>query len=109
MTLLLCATVLIAAAVLRSTEYDENYSVFVTGGTARPEWPEASFVPNDVRDYFLVHATFNEIIDNLLKTDVHPPLYFLALGSWRHLAGNGLFSLRMLSVIFGFLPYLSGC
>lgn len=35
--------------------------------------------------------------------DVHPPLYFLVLHSWITLLGDSEFSLRFLSVIFGFL------
>ena len=42
-TLLFGAIVLIAAAWLRSAEYDEQYTLFLTAGTPRPSWPEEAF------------------------------------------------------------------
>ncbi|MFC7542692.1 hypothetical protein ACFQU2_28930 [Siccirubricoccus deserti] len=43
--LLAAALVFGAATLLRGTEYDENYSVFVTGGIARPAWPTTPSPP----------------------------------------------------------------
>ncbi len=91
--------VLTAAAALRSTEYDENYSVFVTGGEARPAWPDTVFTPAEVRRPFEARTGPAAIARLLRETDVHPPLYFWALGAWRQAAGDGLLGLRLLSVI----------
>ena len=46
--LLLAAVVLVAAAWLRGAEYDEQYTLFLTGGTARPVWPSGVFTARDV-------------------------------------------------------------
>jgi hypothetical protein len=46
--LLLAALVLTTAAWLRSAEYDEQYTLFLTAGTARPNWPAAVFPAGDV-------------------------------------------------------------
>jgi hypothetical protein len=98
--ILLCVTVLIVAAALRSTEYDENYSVFVTGGIARPVWPEAPFLANEVKEPFIAHTDALNTLKLLRDTDVHPPLYFVILGIWRDLTGDSLLAIRGLSVIF---------
>lgn len=53
-----------------------------------------------------------EIIDCLIKTDVHMPLYFLTLSLWMKLFTNADISIRLLSVLFGiltiFFGYLAG-
>ncbi|MFA5880517.1 MAG: glycosyltransferase family 39 protein [Candidatus Margulisiibacteriota bacterium] len=41
-----------------------------------------------------------DIITNFSIHDFHPPLYYLLLRGWTGLAGNGVFSLRLLSIIF---------
>ena len=79
LVLLLAAVVLTGAAALRSTEHDEIYSVFVTGGIARPEWPSTVFTPAEVDEPFQVHTNAAETARLLRATDVHPPLYFWAL------------------------------
>lgn len=52
------------------------------------------------------------IINSLVKTDVHMPLYFLILNLWIKLFTNSDTIMRLLSVLFGilsiFLCYLSG-
>lgn len=97
--LMIAALVLAGAAAMRSIEHDEIYSVFVTGGIARPAWPVTVFTPAEAREPFVVHTGAAETARLLRDTDVHPPLYFWALGQWRTLAGDGLFALRALSVL----------
>jgi hypothetical protein len=100
LVLLLAAVVLTGAAVLRSTEHDEIYSIFVTGGIARPEWPSTVFTPAEAEEPFRVHTDATDTARLLRDTDVHPPLYFWALGAWRGVAGDGLLALRGLSILF---------
>ena len=100
LVLLLAAVVLTGAAAWRSTEHDEIYSVFVTGGIARPEWPSTVFTPAEVEEPFQVRTDAADTARLLRDTDVHPPLYFWALGAWRDLAGDGLLALRGLSILF---------
>jgi Dolichyl-phosphate-mannose-protein mannosyltransferase len=99
-TLVVAICVLSAAAALRSFEYDEGYSIFVTSGVPRPAWPTAPFVVGSVRGAYAGHASLWQVARDLRQMDVHPPLYFWALALWRRVAGNGLFAARMLSVLF---------
>jgi hypothetical protein len=99
--LLLAAVVLTAAAWNRGAEYDEQYTLFVTSGTPRPIWPRTVFPASDVLRVQAGHAGLATVARDLRHTDVHPPLYFWAVAMWRHVAGDGLFAVRTLSVAFG--------
>ncbi len=99
--LLLAALVLTAAAWLRSAEYDEQYTLFLTAGTPRPDWPATVFPAGDVAVVQAGHATLGEIARDLRATDVHPPLYFWTVSLWRLVFGPSLFAARMLSVLCG--------
>lgn len=96
----IAAVVLTATAALRGGEYDEQYTLFVTAGVARPVWPTGAFAAGDVRQIQAGHASFFGIARDLRSTDVHPPLYFWAVAAWRAIAGNGLFVARLASVAF---------
>src|SRR6185437_5146570 len=99
---LLGAVVLFAAAWQRGAEYDEQYTLFLTGGTARPMWTEALITAGEVRALQDGHAGFAAIARDLRATDVHPPLYFWTVALWRRWFGAGLFAARALSALFGF-------
>jgi Dolichyl-phosphate-mannose-protein mannosyltransferase len=99
--MLLAALVLTAAAWLRGAEYDEQYTLFLTAGTARPDWPETVFPAGLVASVQSGHASLSAIARDLRATDVHPPLYFWAAALWRDVFGSGLFAVRMLSVLCG--------
>ena len=98
--LLLAALLLGMAAYLRTPEYDEAYSLFLTAGHARPAWPSGVFTAGSVRWLFSGQAGFAAIAQNLKAGDVHPPLYFWALEMWRRAAGPSWFAARVLSVAF---------
>ncbi len=98
--LLLAALLLTATSLLRSTEYDENYTVFLAAGTPRPAWPAGIFTAGDARAPFAGHSTPLSIAEDLRRTDVHPPLYFWAAAGWRGVFGTGLTTTRLLSVVF---------
>jgi hypothetical protein len=98
LVLALAIAVLGAAAVLRSAEYDESYSVLVTSEHPRPAWPRAAFTPAEAWAPFAGKVGPATIARHLRRTDVHPPLYFWVLGAWRHVAGDSLLALRLLSV-----------
>jgi hypothetical protein len=93
--------VLTTAAGLRSAEYDEQYTLFLTAGTPRPNWPATVFPAGDVALVQAGHATLGEIARDLRATDVHPPLYFWTVSLWRLVFGPSLFAARMLSVLCG--------
>jgi hypothetical protein len=99
--LLLGAIVLTGGAWLRGAEYDEQYTVFLLAGDARPVWPEGVFAAGDVRDHFHGAASLAGIAADLRRLDVHPPLYFWAVSGWRWIAGDTLFGLRLFSVLCG--------
>jgi hypothetical protein len=99
--MLLAALVLTAAAWLRGAEYDEQYTLFLTAGTARPDWPETVFPAGLIASVQSGHATLAGIARDLRATDVHPPLYFWSAALWRDIFGPGLFAVRMLSVLCG--------
>jgi uncharacterized membrane protein len=44
-----------------------------------------------------------DLLDTLIRTDVHPPLYFMLLEGWIALAGGSVLSMRMFSALFGVL------
>ena len=98
--LIFAALLLSLAAYLRTPEYDEAYSLFLTAGHARPVWPAGIFTAGSVRGFFSGQASFAAIAANLKAGDVHPPLYFWALELWRHWVGPSWFAARMLSVSF---------
>ena len=99
--LLLTAAVLSAAAWLRGAEYDEQYTLFLTAGIARPDWPVTAFPAGLVAAMQTGQATLGGIAGDLRATDVHPPLYFWAVSLWRWAFGPSLFAARMLSVLCG--------
>jgi uncharacterized membrane protein len=97
---LLGATLLlVSVAWLRSAEYDEQYTLFLTGREARPVWPAASVTAGEVRRVQSTETTLSSIASDLRATDVHPPLYFWTVSEWRRLVGPSLFATRMASVL----------
>ncbi len=100
-TLLPCALVLCLAAWQRGAEYDEQYTLFLTSGVPRPDWPATVFSAGVARDIQAGHASLAAIARDLRTTDVHPPLYFWLFSLWREALGNGLFIARLLSVVLG--------
>lgn len=90
-----------AAAWLRGAEYDEQYTLFLTAGTARPDWPDTAFPAGNIAAVQAGHASLSQIALDLRATDVHPPLYFWAVSLWRRVFGPTLFAARMLSVLCG--------
>ncbi len=101
--MLLAAVVLTAAAWLRGAEYDEQYTLFLTAGTARPAWPDAVFLASTVTQAQRGHASLTALGHDLRSTDVHPPLYFWAVSLWRRVAGWQLFAARLFSVLCGLI------
>ena len=77
--LLAAALLLTAVAWLRGAEYDEQYTLFLTGEVARPTWPAGVITGGEVRDLQAARAGVGAIARDLRSTDVHPPLYFWAV------------------------------
>ena len=98
--LIAAALVLMSAAWMRGAEYDEQYTLFLTAGDARPVWPADVFTAGEVRLLQAGHTGFAAIARDLRATDVHPPLYFWTEAEWRTLFGDSLFAARLASVLF---------
>jgi hypothetical protein len=96
-----CAIVLCLAAWLRGAEYDEQYTLFLTSGVARPDWPEMVLPAGTVRELQSGTASLAAIASDLRISDVHPPLYFWLVTLWRRVVGSDLFEARLLSVALG--------
>src|ERR1035438_5700539 len=100
-TLLPCAIVLCLAAWLRGAEYDEQYTLFLTSGMPRPDWPVTVFPAGLAREIQAAHSGLAAIAHDLRVTDVHPPLYFWLVSLWREVLGHDFFAARLLSVVLG--------
>lgn len=99
LVLLLAALVMGGAAAMRSAEYDESYTALVTAPVPRPDWPRTPFTPADALPVLEAVADQPTIIDNLMRTDVHPPLYFQAVGLLRSAGGLSLEVQRGFSIL----------
>lgn len=77
--------VLLLAAALRFYKLDAQSFWYDEGNSAR-----------------LAERSIALILDGAAK-DIHPPLYYLALGAWRMFAGGTEFALRSFSVLCGLL------
>jgi len=99
-TLLLAALILVTIANLRPPEYDESYSIFLTAGDPRPNWPTTPFSAAQVRADYTGQASPIQIAQALRTGDVHPPLYFWILDLWRQVFGESWQTARLLSVMF---------
>lgn len=99
--MLLAAAILTAAGWLRGAEYDEQYTLFLTGGTVRPVWPVSAITAADVLALQDRQTSLVAIAHGLRANDVHPPLYFWLIAMWRHFVGHGLLAARMFSIVCG--------
>src|SRR3984957_12686339 len=95
------ALVLLLVAWQRGAEYDEQYTLFLTSGVARPDWPASVFPAGLARELQSGDASMTAIAHDLRVTDVHPPLYFWLVALWRRCFGHDLFEARLLSVACG--------
>ena len=98
---------LLTTVSLRGTEYDEQYTMQLVAGIARPAWPQTAFTAADARAMRAGSSDFIAIAENLRATDVHPPLYFWTASLWRDLVGPGLERMRLLSVVFALLSLIA--
>ncbi|HEX4171343.1 MAG TPA: glycosyltransferase family 39 protein [Acetobacteraceae bacterium] len=99
LVLLGASLLLMAVAWSRSAEYDEQYTLFLTGKVARPVWPTHVITVGEVRSMQSATANLASIASDLRTTDVHPPLYFWVISGWRRVAGDSLFVARLASVL----------
>ena len=91
---IVCAA-LLAGIHLRhaSIWYDEALTLLTTSGHAQLDWPLGLM-------QFQPTLKFGKILFDLYNQDVHPPLYFWALATWRILLGASLEVARSFSAVF---------
>lgn len=99
LVLLGATLLLIGIAWLRSAEYDEQYTLFLTGHVARPVWSPDPITAGEIRRLQSPRTSLSAIARDLRADDVHPPLYFWTVSEWRQLVGASLFTARMASVL----------
>jgi len=66
--LLPCTVILVLAAWLRGAEYDEQYTLFLTSGVPRPDWPVTVFPAGLARQIQAGHAGLAAIARDLRVT-----------------------------------------
>ena len=98
--LALGAIVLVAAVFARGAEYDEQYTMQLVAGVARPAWPLAAFTGANALGMRAGSTGLVAMARDLRATDVHPPLYFWAASLWREMFGPGLERMRLMSALF---------
>ncbi len=99
LVLLGATLLLVSIAWLRSAEYDEQYTLFLTGRAARPVWSADLTTADEIRRMQAPETGLLAIAHDLRATDVHPPLYFWTVSEWRRLVGASLFAARIASVL----------
>lgn len=91
----MAGSALFAGHHIRTTSiwYDEAITLLTVAGHAVPDWSLGS-------RQFEGFADFAQILTDLYRVDVHPPLYFWTVAIWRVLAGSSIESIRFLSALF---------
>jgi Dolichyl-phosphate-mannose-protein mannosyltransferase len=94
-TAVILASFIVAWIHVRSNSiwYDETITLLTTSGHAILNWSLGM-------QQFKPTANLIEILSQLYKYDVHPPLYFWTLAIWRVLFGGSLEVARALSALF---------
>lgn len=96
LAVLAAVPVLLLAAWSRGAEYDEQYTLFLTGQVARPAWGDDILTAADVLAAQSPSFDPLGLARALRDTDVHPPLYFWLASLWRALLP---WDVRLLSVL----------
>jgi hypothetical protein len=78
-----------------------TFVLLLTVGTRILHIAEQSLWIDEGITYF--NITSPDLINTLVTTDVHPPLYFWLLQGWVTIAGGSVFSMRMFSALFSIL------
>lgn len=78
---------------------DEAITLLETSGHALPSWPREPARAEAAKHFYRGSPPFNTITEDLRRTDIHPPVYYVLLSCWRRLLGFSIESARMFSVI----------
>jgi hypothetical protein len=84
----------------RAIWYDEAITLLETAGNAIPTWSALPTPAATQKELLVGSPTLGEVADGLRKTDVHPPLYYGLLSTWRRIAGDSIETARLYSVFW---------
>ena len=84
-------------------DYNEAVSRLELSGQEAFPWPDHPFVADEYLRPLQQAGSFQELVQVVVFSDTHPPLYPIALWSWAKLHGSSLISLRLFSVLCFFL------
>jgi len=73
--------------------FDEAITLMTVAGHSLPDWSSGA-------SQFVGSSSPSQILIDLYRIDVHPPLYFWTVAAWRTVAGSSLESIRILSALF---------
>jgi hypothetical protein len=90
----------------RSISDDEAVTLLESAGHAQPSWPRAPARAAAVKSFYRGSPPLSRIIEDLRRSDVHPPVYYVLLACWRRLLGFSIESARIFSVICSFLSVI---
>lgn len=97
--LAIAALVRLPGVFSRSIWYDEAISLVTSAGQAQPRWPASPVAAAEARASFFGRVSFAQMVEEVRRFDVHPPLYYWLLGLWRSSVGSSLESARIFSLI----------
>ncbi|MEM7354033.1 MAG: glycosyltransferase family 39 protein [Acidobacteriota bacterium] len=97
--LAVAALVRLPGVFSRAIWYDESISLVTSAGNAQPAWPAEPVRAAEVQRFFTGQADLGHVVDEVRRFDVHPPLYYWALGQWRNTFGASLESARGFSLL----------
>ncbi|MFY9550655.1 MAG: glycosyltransferase family 39 protein [Thermoanaerobaculia bacterium] len=78
---------------------DEAVTLLETAGHALPSWPRAPSPGEAAKPFYRGSPPLGSIVEDLRRTDIHPPVYSVLLACWRRLTGFSIESARMFSVV----------
>ncbi len=102
---LLLAVLIVAGEIQLVSVYnraiwdDEAITLLETSGHALPSWPRAPARAAAAKPFYQGSPPLGSITEDLRRTDIHPPVYYVLLACWRRFVGFSIESARMFSVI----------
>ena len=94
---------LVAAGLFAPTFIDEGLTLVEIAGQEANAFPSGvKSVANLKETRLEATAPLQTVLRNLNRVDRHPPLYYILLWIWTHVAGTGLYRARLLSVAIFF-------
>jgi uncharacterized membrane protein len=79
--------------------HDEAITLLDIAGNPTPNWPAGLHRVSDFLVFFSGTGEIKDIPDVLIRTDVHPPVYYFVANVWSQIFGNDIFSVRVLSAL----------